>query len=263
MLWASKRSYKWLLSRRRSAETTGGKAIFEMVYLNKAFVDGITMFDIEEIDECRDVNRVVGHIPSGTHLVAGLDPASTGFQACVLWATNPETGMMYLVDVENEEGGGILQAKNSIKKWYEMYGLAHWVIEENGFQKAIRQDKEIRDYSARHGIHLEGHQTQKNKFDPIFGVGSMKQLFQEKLISLPYGSTESETKSNIYRRQLIYFSTSASRGKSYKSDVVMASWFPMRVIRRLQKERIAEVGLDYTPSFREWDLSDMNEAPWN
>jgi len=263
MLWASKRSYKWLLSRRRAAETTGGKAIFEMVYLNKAFVDGITMFDIDDIDECRDVNRVVGHIPSGTHLVAGLDPASTGFQACVLWAANPETGMMYLVDIENEEGGGILQAKDSIKKWYEMYGLAHWVIEENGFQKAIRQDKDIKDYCARQGVYLEGHQTQKNKFDPIFGVGSMKQLFQEKLISLPYGNAESETKSNIYRRQLIYFSTSASRGKSYKSDVVMASWFPMRVIRRLQKERIAEIGLDYKPSFGEWDISEMNEAPWN
>ena len=263
MLWASKRSYKWLLSRRRAAETTGGKAIFEMVYLNKAFVEGITMFEIDEIDECRDVNRVVGHIPSGTHLVAGLDPASTGFQACVLWAANPETGMMYLVDIENEEGGGILQAKDSIKKWYEMYGLAHWVIEENGFQKAIRQDKEIKDYCARQGVYLEGHQTQKNKFDPIFGVGSMKQLFQEKLISLPYGNAESETKSNIYRRQLIYFSTSASRGKSYKSDVVMASWFPMRVIRRLQKERIAEIGLDYKPSFGEWDISEMNEAPWS
>jgi len=263
MLWKSKRSYKWLLSRRRAAETTGGKAIFEMVYLNKAFVEGITMFEIDEIDECRDVNRVVGHIPSGTHLVAGLDPASTGFQACVLWAANPETGMMYLVDIENEEGGGILQAKDSIKKWYEMYGLAHWVIEENGFQKAIRQDKEIKDYCARQGVYLEGHQTQKNKFDPIFGVGSMKQLFQEKLISLPYGNAESETKSNIYRRQLIYFSTSASRGKGYKSDVVMASWFPMRVIRRLQKERIAEIGLDYKPSFGEWDISEMNEAPWS
>jgi len=263
MLWKSKRSYKWLLSRRRAAETTGGKAIFEMVYLNKAFVEGITMFEIDEIDECRDVNRVVGHIPSGTHLVAGLDPASTGFQACVLWAANPETGMMYLVDIENEEGGGVLQAKDSIKKWYEMYGLAHWVIEENGFQKAIRQDKEIKDYCARQGVYLEGHQTQKNKFDPIFGVGSMKQLFQEKLISLPYGNAESETKSNIYRRQLIYFSTSASRGKSYKSDVVMASWFPMRVIRRLQKERIAEIGLDYKPSFGEWDISEMNEAPWS
>jgi hypothetical protein len=36
----------------------------------------------------------------------------------------------------------------------------------------------------------------------------------------------------------------------------------MRVIRRLQKERLAEVGLDYTPSFGEWNLSDINDIPW-
>ena len=264
MLWSSKRSYKWLLSRLQAAETTGGKAIFEMVYLNKAFVDGITMFDVEEVDMCRDVNRTIGQIPASTQLIAGLDPASTGFQACFLWAVNTETGKMYMVDIENEEGGGIIQAKETIKKWYEKYHLAHWVIEENGFQRAIRQDKDLKEYCARMGIYLEGHQTQKNKFDPIFGVGSMRELFKEELISLPYGSAESETKSNIYRRQLIYFSTGASKqsGRNNKSDVVMASWFPMRVIRRLQKERLAEVGLDYEPSFGEWDLSDMNESPW-
>jgi len=264
MLWASKRSYKWLLSRLQAAETTGGKAIFEMVYLNKAFVDGITMFDVEEVDLCRDVNRTIGHIPAGTRLIAGLDPASTGFQACFLWAVNTDTGKMYMVDIENEQGGGIIQAKETIKKWYEKYGLAHWVIEENGFQRAIRQDKDLKDYCARMGIYLEGHQTQKNKFDPIFGVGSMRELFKEELISLPYGSAESETKSNIYRRQLIYFSTGANKqsGRNNKSDVVMASWFPMRVIRRLQKERLAEVGLDYKPSFGEWNISDMNESPW-
>ena len=264
MLWASKRSYKWLLSRLQAAETTGGKAIFEMVYLNKAFVDGITMFDVEEVDLCRDVNRTIGNIPAGTHLIAGLDPASTGFQACFLWAVNTDTGKMYMVDIENEQGGGIIQAKETIKKWYEKYGLAHWVIEENGFQRAIRQDKDLKDYCARMGIYLEGHQTQKNKFDPIFGVGSMRELFKEELISLPYGSAESETKSNIYRRQLIYFSTGASKqsGRNNKSDVVMASWFPMKVIRRLQKERLAEVGLDYKPSFGEWNISDMNESPW-
>ena len=264
MLWASKRTYKWLLSRLQAAETTGGKAIFEMVYLNKAFVDGITMFDVEEVDLCRDVNRVVGHIPPNTRLIAGLDPASTGFQSCFLWAVNTDTGKMYMVDIENQEGGGIIQAKDTIKKWYEKYGLAHWVIEENGFQRAIRQDKDLKEYCARMGIYLEGHQTQKNKFDPIFGVGSMRELFKEELISLPYGSAESETKSNIYRRQLIYFSTGASKqsGRNNKSDVVMASWFPMRVIRRLQKERLAEVGLDYTPSFGEWNLSDINDIPW-
>ena len=266
MLWKSKRSYKWLLSQKNNADTTGGRAIFEMVYLNKAFVEGITMFNSEDIDQCRDMNRSIGHIPANTHLIAGLDPASTGFQACFLWAVNSDTGMMYLVDIENEEGGGIIQAKKSIQKWYDKYHLAHWVIEENGFQKAIRQDEKIKDYTSKMGIHLEGHQTQKNKFDPIYGVGSMQQLFEQKLISLPYGDTESETKSNIYRRQLIYFSSAASRAskaKSYKSDVVMASWFPLKVIRRLGKERLAEVGLDYKPSYGEWDLSEINEAPWS
>ena len=265
MLWANKRTYKWLMSQKNNADTTGGRAIFEMVYLNKAFVEGITMFNSEDIDQCRDVNRTIGHIPAGTHLIAGLDPASTGFQAFVLCAANPETGQLFLVDVENEEGGGVIQAKKSIQKWYEKYGLAHWVIEENGFQKAIRQDATIKDYCSRFGIYLEGHQTQKNKYDPIYGVGSMQQLFEQKLINLPYGDTESETKSNIYRRQLIYFSSAASKAskaRNYKSDVVMASWFPLKVIRRLGKERLAEVGLDYTPSFGEWDISDMNESPW-
>ena len=265
MLWKTKRTYKWLRSRKTAAETTGGKAIFEMVYLNKAFVDGITMFNSEDIDNCRDVNRSIGNIPAGTHLIAGLDPASTGFQACVLWAANAETGQLYLVDIENEEGGGIIQARESIKRWYEKYNCAHWVIEENGFQKAIRQDEKIKDLCARFGIYTEGHQTQRNKFDPIFGVGSMAGLFKEGLINLPYGDPNSEVKSNIYRRQLIYFSSAASKAKgnkSYKSDVVMASWFPLKVIRRLGKERLAEVGLDYEPSFGEWNISDMNESPW-
>ncbi len=265
MLWKTKRTYKWLRSRKTAAETTGGKAIFEMVYLNKAFVDGITMFNSEDIDNCRDINRHIGHIPAGTHLIAGLDPASTGFQACVLWAADTETGKLYLVDIENEEGGGIIQARESIKKWYEKYNCAHWVIEENGFQKAIRQDEKIKDLCARFGIYTEGHQTQRNKFDPIFGVGSMAQLFKEGLINLPYGDANSEVKSNIYRRQLIYFSSAANKAKgnkSYKSDVVMASWFPLKVIRRLGKERLAEVGLDYEPSFGEWNISDMNESPW-
>ena len=265
MLWPSKRTYKWLVSQKNNADTTGGRAIFEMVYLNKAFVEGITMFNTEDIDQCRDVNRRIGHIPSSTHLIAGLDPAATGFQACVLWAANSETGKLYLVDIENEQGGGVIQAKKSIQKWYEKYGLAHWVIEENGFQKAIRQDRDIKDYCSRFGIYLEGHQTQKNKYDPIYGVGSMQQMFEQKLINLPYGDTESETKSNIYRRQLIYFSSAASKAskaRNYKSDVVMASWFPLKVIRRLGKERLAEVGLDYKPSFGEWNVSNMNESPW-
>ena len=264
MLWSSKRSYNWLMAQRRNAETTGGLAIFEMVYLNRPFSEGLQMFKVEALDDARDYERSIGHVPAGTRLIAGLDPASTGYQAAFLWAYHVEEGKLYMVDIENSKGGGIPQAFKTIKEWYAKYGLAHWIIEENGFQRAIRQDRELKEWTSARGIHLEGHQTQTNKFDPYFGVGAMSELFEKGLVNLPYGSADSQNKSNIYRRQLLYFSNAANKASSrgYKSDIVMASWFPIKIVRRLQKEFIAEMGYEYTPAFKGFDVSDMNKAPW-
>jgi hypothetical protein len=169
-----------------------------------------------------------------------------------------------MVDIENTKGGGIPQAFKTIKEWYKKYQCSHWIIEENGFQRAIRQDRELKEWTAAKGIHLEGHQTQKNKFDPYFGVGSMSELFDKGLVNLPYGSADSQNKSNIYRRQLLYFSNAANKASSrgYKSDIVMASWFPIKIVRRLQKEFIADMGYEYTPSYGNVDVSSMNVAPW-
>ena len=44
--------------------------------------------------------------------------------------------------------------------------LSHWIIEENGFQRAIGQDRDIKLWAANHGVRIEGHQTYKNKWDP-------------------------------------------------------------------------------------------------
>ena len=81
---------------------------------------------------------------------------------------------------------------------------------------------------------------------------------------MPFGSAENETNINKYRRQHIYFSKYVSKqsGRNNKRGGGIANWFSIRVLRRLQKERLAEVGLDYKPSFGEWDISDMNESPW-
>ena len=264
MLWSSKRSYKWLMAQRRNAQTTGGLAIFEMVYLNRPFSEGLQMFKVDSLDAARDDSRNIGHVPAGTRLIAGLDPAATGYQAAFLWAYHVESGKLYMVDIENTKGGGIPQAFKTIKEWYAKYQCSHWIIEENGFQRAIRQDRELKEWTSTKGIHLEGHQTQKNKFDPYFGVGSMSELFDKGLVNLPYGSADSQNKSNIYRRQLLYFSNAANKASSrgYKSDIVMASWFPIKIVRRLQKEFIAEMGYDYQPSYGNFDVSSMNSAPW-
>src|SRR6056300_1526885 len=116
MLWPGKRTFKWLMDRKKGAETTGGRAIYEMVYLNVAMPDGLALFDRVEIEECRDQKRNIGHVPVGTtRLIAGLDPASTGYQAAFLWAYDAAENKLHMVDMDNSLGGGIPVALEVIK----------------------------------------------------------------------------------------------------------------------------------------------------
>ena len=264
MLWGDKRSFKWLMNRKRDAQTTGGLGRFEMVYLNKAQSQGIALFNPEIIKECYDVNLDLGQVPQSSYLVAGLDPAATGYQAGFLWAvdTYADSIQLQMVDMENQQGGGLEEARNLIKKWFDMYGCYHWVIEENGFQKAIRQDETTKKFANINGIKLEGHETHKNKWDERFGVTSLAPMFTEKAIKLPFMSPEAQSKSIAYTKQLAYFASKGNKN-SYKSDIVMASWFPMKVIRNLQKLTYAEMGLDYTPSYEGYNMLDLDDIPWS
>jgi len=263
MLWPGKRTYKWLMSRMQAAETTGGRQIYEMVYYNQAYVEGTQIFTMDMIDQCMRPDLSIGQIPGSLHLVAGLDPASSGYQAAVLWGINAMKGELFLVDIENRQGGGVKHALQIMSDWYQKYDLQHWIIEENGFQTAIRQDDKIKDFVLRGGITMQGHITGKNKHDPMYGVGSMAGLFEAQKIFLPTGNSESLAKVNSYRQQLLYFDGKpvSTRNKE-KTDLVMAAWFPMKVFRRMNKEQLATMGLDYNASYTDFDRTDYNEAPW-
>ena len=263
MLWASKRSHKWLMSRMKAAETTGGRQIFEMVYFNQAYVQGTQIFSPDAVDSCKRTDLVVGQMPKQLQLVAGLDPSASGYQAAVLWGIDTWNSELYCIDIDNQQGGGVRAAAQIISDWFHKYDLSHWIIEENGFQTAIRQDNNIKEFVLRTGILLQGHLTGKNKHDPLYGVGAMAELFEANKIHLPYGNSESQAKIDSYKRQLVYFDGKpvSSRNK-HKTDIVMASWFPMKVFRRVQKEHLAEVGMEYNPSFSGYNITEMNDAPW-
>ena len=263
LLWPGKRTFKWLMTRQRAAETTGGRKIYEMVYYNQAFVEGTQIFTMDMIDSCMRPDIVMGQIPGGLHLVAGLDPASAGYQAAVLWGINSYRGELFLIDVENRQGGGVKHALQIMSDWYHKYDLQHWVIEENGFQTAIRQDDKIKEFVLRSGITMQGHVTGKNKHDPMYGVGSMAGLFENQKIHLPVGNSESMAKVNAYKTQLLYFDGKpVSQRNKEKTDIVMAGWFPMKVFRRMNKEQLATMGLDYNASYTDFGFTEMNEAPW-
>ena len=264
MLWGSKRTYKWLKSRMAAAETTGGRNVFDMVYLNQAYSVGMTIFNLEDVENCYRSNLTIGHIPhQNLHLVAGLDPASSGHQAAFLWGYDIVKKEYYMIDNDNRKGGGTKAAFEVIKDWYEKYRVREWVIEENGFQTAIRQDEKIKRLALECGIVLTGTKTGLNKHDPMFGVGAMSELFEEGRVHLPVGDGISRDKTGAYKSQLVYFDGKPqNRRTKHKTDLVMASWFPMKVFRRMTKERSAMIGLDYEPSFADWDINDWNEAPW-
>ena len=81
---------------------------------------------------------------------------------------------------------------------------------------------------------------------------------------MPYLSFEAQEKVNLYTSQLVYFSSAKNKSKTVgtKTDIVMASWFPMKVIRRISKTSYASIEYDYEPSYNGFEETDMNEAPW-
>jgi len=271
MLFPELYPYSWLVGREKSSPN---KALFELMYLNIDLPEGIRIFHPESIDKCKS-SRILGSIPEvkdeqgdrvPVHLYAGLDPADTGYQASFLWAVTFKPFKMYVVDYENHRGGGLQAAQEVFKAWLDSYGCRHWDIEEVGFQKAIRQSDTIKEWARRNDVVLQGYETTpQNKWDPIYGVGAMSDLFDQQIIDIPWGSPDSIEKMAIYRRQLVYFSSTASRSKhartGYKSDVLMASWFPWaRTIRRQRKEWEAEVEYEYDQSYPAYNLVEVEEG---
>ena len=117
--------------------------------------------------------------------------------------TNDGEINLTMVDLDNNLGGGLDEAFELIKRWHDMYGLYHWVIEENGFQKAIRQDKTIKEYCNIQGIKLEGHETHKNKWDERFGVTSLAPMFNEGMIDIPFADRSTRQSNIVYKTTYI------------------------------------------------------------
>jgi len=281
MLFPQINDYKWFREIERDFENKSLGARFQMVYQNIVSADQLAKtFDIEEMKRCRSL-RKIGEYPANLRLVAGLDPADRGWQASFLWGYDVMSQRLYMIDSDSTAGGGIQGAYDMLKRWFDKYRCLHWVIEENGFQRAIRRDDRVRLFAAEHGIVLEGHETQGyNKQDPDFGVGAMGRLYGQTVwreerdgsaveltkVDLPYGDTDAKAKTDVLIGQAKLFAAGVRPapqvGRGPKMDMLMASWFPQKVIRRWATDFAPEVELDYSPIFADYNMSTMTEVPW-
>ena len=256
LLWPEKRTMAWLEGQRFALNNEDH---FEMMYNNFTKPASALYITKEDIEMAYNRDRPLGHIPQGTTLIAGLDPASINVQAAFLWAYHPLEDRRYMVDLDTDRGGGLVGARRIVEQWHKQYGLKIWIIERNGFQGAILEDTELLKYSSSNGISLKPHFTDRfNKWDPGFGVTKQFTLFRQfgpvmnsdqapsgvdrPKIDIPYMDPAAHIKAHIYRDRLLAFETAT---KSTETDIVMAAWFPETEIRHWKTQQSSEIIYEY------------------
>jgi hypothetical protein len=264
----------------RDQQDDVGDALFEMMYLNQPRPEGTMIFDIDQIrDVCLDNSRGIGinEISGKYRLVAGLDPASRGVQAAFLWAVQlgadqdshshrMKKAVYHMVDLETQRAGGPDGAHRVMREWFEKYGVALWVVEDNAYQSVFFGDPRTRAVEVELGLDIKPTTTGKNKHDPDFGVAGMAPLFHEGQVILPYAAGEARRKTDQYLRQLSNFTgeTVGVIKRKHLSDILMASWFPhATVIKKWRREeRREKVQQSQTASFSDYNQATYNQSPW-
>jgi hypothetical protein len=263
VLFPALRSFRWLMTKKTGSDTMAEAdetGTYEMVYQNDPAEDDSYIFSDALLSPSFNPARSIGlrGIPeTGRRLIGGMDPSATGRQAALLWALTPVDDIKYsnyldtadtrykrwMVDIDNRLGGGIEAAIELWNEWLILYGVRHWVLEDNAFQAMFLDDPRTRAWCHRNDVHVEGVSTYENKTDPIFGVSAMKRLWVPNpqgiiLVDLPYMDEASIAKTTLYVRQLKAHSD--EKKVKGKTDVKMAGWFPTKRIRKWEKELAAE-----------------------
>lgn len=221
-------------------------ALWARVYQQQQVAED-TVFDPADVRGCINGARNVGLIPTGKSgvrgqgmggliVVAGLDPATSGFTSMVVVGLDVQEKKRYLLDVFNKANCNPDEIRDNIYRLTEKYGVAEWVVETNGFQGFLVHDREVNQFLASRGAIMRPHFTGHNKQDPDFGVSAMSGLFKgwrdgHNLIELPSTHMSEGVKALV--EQLCVWAP--KMGKKQKTDTVMALWMAeLACIRRIE-----------------------------
>lgn len=207
---------------------------WSMVYQQDQVSDD-SIFAMEAVQGCVDRARYPGrlmpgqpghrtHGMEGLYVVAGLDPAASGFTAMVVIGLDRQTGVRWLLEVVNRRALPPHEMRSEIERLTDRYRINEWRIEKNAYQASIVQDRLVRDMLNQRGCLISPHHTDSTKWDPDFGVASMATLFDgwdsgHNMIRLP-SQTQSEAVRNLIEQLCSWFPDTKGL-----TDTVMALWF--------------------------------------
>ncbi|AYY11608.1 hypothetical protein EF847_01560 [Actinobacteria bacterium YIM 96077] len=174
----------------------------------------------------------VGHPPDGMDgkaVIAGLDPASSGFTAAVVVAMDRRTGKRWLLDAYNKPNTTPDQIRDLLVGWARRYGVTEWRVEKVLLSNWILQDQQLIRDLANMGCSMREHITNAStKWDEDGGILSLTSLFDGDRPLLDIPSTQYE----VIRTMCEQFVTYQPKTKN-PTDLIMALWFVEARLRQL------------------------------
>lgn len=216
---------------------------WDLVYMQRQ-VSSDAVFPQEAVGRCLYLGNA-GPLPGsvrrggmeGLYVVAGLDPAASGFTAIVVLAIDKATGVRYVLDVINHRNCTPARLREYVADLTAKYRPNEWRIENNAIQSMIAQDPEIRHIVQQYGGRVVEHHTGGNKWDAEFGVASLAPLFTSALetppralIQIPNNHTHKGVLALV--DQLVAWDPD-TKGRT---DTVMALWFADLGCRQMLKK---------------------------
>lgn len=227
-LWAERYSLDQLDNMRRKV----GPDIWDLSYMHTpGTTDRTRTFTDEVIEPAKSKVHSLTTIPGpGTVVYVGLDPALGGIN-CVLAAEITPDGKLIPRWVKEQQrlrrNEEIMAELETVIKRMKMGGarVTDVVVEENNFQKGLRNDDRLKALERREGFVVRGHLSGVNKYDEDIGIPSLAGSMRAGEVIIPWADdpiTQAEMGELV--RQLRAWKP-GQRGSKHRMDRLMALWF--------------------------------------
>ena len=192
---------------------------------------GQATFPEDLMEAAKNHDRGIGvlkppHLPANTPYLPtalSLDPALGGGNALVAFSYSLDK--MWFLDAVRETG--LARTEDillRIEEFARAYRPQDLIIEHNAFQRGLARDDRLQVLGKRYGFTVHEHTTNRNKQDPILGVGSMGGSYSRGEIDIPWGDKYAEERFREFVSEHMAWRADIPT-KLLTQDLVMAAWF--------------------------------------
>lgn len=185
------------------------------------------------LDEDRQEWEVPKNFRDGLFVWAAIDPSPTKYWSIQCWGWHPATEQRFLIahfrgkmdspdlldwNMGTGEYTGIMHEWQRKSRSLDLQ-IKYWIVENNAAQKFMLTSDTHRKWQITQGVQIVRHDTYTNKQDPILGIQSLKGIWREGKVRLPWAGLAGRTATS----HLVNEVTKWPEGGT--DDAVMAQWF--------------------------------------